>query len=236
MVRRLTSACIAFALMLMLIGFGVSCAARGDIDRSQNERDLGEYKEVTIGEILANPESYTGHRVLVSGRFNALVHVAIAVPWYWSAWGISDGTGGLEVYLMSDECLIWSTLPDYDEDEEIRLPGVVSTGLLGNGRFPSVCLLVNLGDVDIETRPLTPNVEPESLVGKVIGGTGEIVSVDPEEGTCAIETEDGVRLDGLPTGWQTPGVHVRFAGVGCVAGDSPADGIPIQLYYVEMLD
>jgi hypothetical protein len=221
----------AFALMLMLAGVYVGCTPRGN-----DKTDLGAYKEVTIDEILAAPENYAGQRVLVSGRFHALGHSALAVPWYWSAWGISDGTGGLEVYLMSDECLIWSTLPDFEEDEEIRLPGVVSTGLLGSGRFPSVCLLVDVEDVDIQTRPLTSDVEEQSLVGKLIGGAGEIVSVNREEGRCVIETAGGVRLDGLLPEWQTVDLHVRFAGIGCMAGDSPSDGIPIGLYYIEKLD
>jgi hypothetical protein len=165
MVQRPTLAFMAFALMLMLIGSGVSCTARGDLDRSHKESDLGGYRQVRIGEILAAPEKYAGQRVLASGRFNALVHLALAVPWYRSAWGISDGRGGLEVYLMSDECVIWSALPDYEEDEEVRLPGVVSTTLLGRGRFLSVCLLVDAEDVDTQTRPLTPEAEPGSLVG-----------------------------------------------------------------------
>ena len=240
MLRTLRSAIVAFTLMLMLVAFAVSCSATDDVNHNENEIDMGTYKEVTIGEILAAPESYAGQRVMVSGRFHALVHIALVVDWYSSAWGIGDGNDILQVYLIPDECLIWSTFPDYEENEAISLPGVVSIDLVGRGRFPSVCLVVNVEDVDVQPSPLTSNVEPESLVGKLIGGTGEIVSMNREEDRCVIETEGGVRLDSrsidIPEECQVVGFRVRLAGIGCIAGDGPADGIPIQLYYVEQFN
>jgi len=228
MLRRLISTLIVFILMLVLISSAASCSTRG------------VYSEATIEEILAAPSDYAGQRVLVSGRCCGLVKIALAVDYYWTDWGICDGNHVLEVYLVSDSGRFWNAFPDHEAGKEIRLPGVVTLELLGGDRFASAFLLVNVEDVDIEAYPLAEDTEPGSLVGKLIGGTGEIVSVDREEGRCVIETEDGVRLSfrwiELPSEYQTVGLHVRFAAMGRIAGDNPEDGIPIGLYYIEKLD
>lgn len=240
MLRTLILAVTALTLVLPPIAFAVSCSARDDTQHGSDKTNLEDYKEVTIKQIITTPENYAGQRVLVSGQFHNLVHLAIAVDYYWTDWGIGDGSQILEVYLMSDACLFWDRLPNYEENEEIRLPGVVTVNLLGPGRFASVFLVVSVRDVDIETHPLALHTGPKSLVGELIGGTGEIVCVDPRAGRCMIETAEGVklgfRLIELPPECQVVGLHVRFAGIGIIAGDSQTDGIPIHLYYLEGLE
>lgn len=233
---------MALTLIVLLIVFAVSCSAREDAEQDSDRTNLEGYKEVTIEEILANPENHAGQRVLVSGRFHALGKPAIAVDYYWTDWGIGDGNQILGVYLVSEACLFSDRHPNYDENEEIRLPGVVTVDLLGRGRFASVFLLVNMRDVDIETHPLASYVGPTSLVAKLIGGTGEIVSFDRREGRCIIETAEGLRLGfrliELPPECQVVwvGLHVRFAGLGCKGGDNATDGVAIRLYYLEELE
>lgn len=240
MPRRLTLTVMVLTLILLAFVVGISCSAREDADEGGDETSLEACKEVTIDEILASPEDYVGQRVLVSGRFHHLVKIAIAVDYYWTDWGIGDGSRILQAYLVSDACLFWDPCPNYEENEEVRLPGVVTVNLLGSGRGAPAFLLVSVKNVDIETHPLTLDIQPKSLVGKLIGGTGEVVCVDSTEGRCTIQTAEGVRLSSrfvkLPPEYQAVGLHVRFAGMGCTAGDGPTDEIPIRLYYVEELE
>lgn len=136
--------------------------------------DKGEYKAVTIKELLSDMISYDGQKVLVKGKYvifgasgghPACIQMGTGenptildvYQRYRHYWGIADQDGEISV-VTHDNGVEINTKPNYEEGQEIELKGIVRYVTIASDcdrdvRYKSIYFRVNPKDVDVDLKP-----------------------------------------------------------------------------------
>lgn len=174
-------------VILIAIGTVASYLALKQGDGTLVKR--GEYKTITIKELIDNTAKYDGQKILVKGKYTDMTNrpapdcipvgtgqnpeIRERYKTYPSTWGISDQNGEIGVKVIDERGVQISALPNYKENQEIELKGIARPTTVADKcnldiRYKSVYIEVDVKDIDITLKSYLREKPEETMENYIL--------------------------------------------------------------------